>query len=317
MDNSIKVAAVVVTYNRKDLLLNCLEALKKQTRPIDSLFIIDNFSDDGTPTNLYDHEYIKKLPPENNETTWINEDYINNPTNGENIKTYYIRMNENVGGAGGFHEGVKQGIEKGYDWLWLMDDDGMPSENALELLVNKVDKGKKQSAISCLVMSNKTKGKFAFSLPVLDEFGNRKIHNQKRYFYNSEELRNYIKNDIYPWANFFNGVMINTLAVKDVGNIKKELFIWGDEQDYMFRLMKWGELVTVIDALHFHPDNNQQEPPLWKMFYGFRNELYLNKKYRSLWLLRFIKSIIVNFSYFYKKKALSEYFRAIKESFKL
>ena len=34
------VCAVVVTYNRKTLLLECFEALRKQTRPVDAIYII-------------------------------------------------------------------------------------------------------------------------------------------------------------------------------------------------------------------------------------------------------------------------------------
>ena len=36
------VCAVVVTYNRKELLLECLEALRKQTRPVQGIYLIDN-----------------------------------------------------------------------------------------------------------------------------------------------------------------------------------------------------------------------------------------------------------------------------------
>ena len=44
----MKVSAVVVTFNRKELLIECLEALRRQTRPLDALYIIDNASTDGT-----------------------------------------------------------------------------------------------------------------------------------------------------------------------------------------------------------------------------------------------------------------------------
>ncbi len=52
------------------------------------------------------------------------------------IEIHYIRMDKNTGGAGGFHEGIKRGYKAGYDWLWLMDDDTIPSSEALSLLVS-------------------------------------------------------------------------------------------------------------------------------------------------------------------------------------
>lgn len=43
-----------------------------------------------------------------------------------------ITLPENMGGAGGFHEGIKYAFEHGFDYIWLMDDDGFPAETCLE-----------------------------------------------------------------------------------------------------------------------------------------------------------------------------------------
>jgi rhamnopyranosyl-N-acetylglucosaminyl-diphospho-decaprenol beta-1,3/1,4-galactofuranosyltransferase len=42
------VAAVVVTYNRKELLRQCLGGILAQTRPVDAIYVVDNASTDGT-----------------------------------------------------------------------------------------------------------------------------------------------------------------------------------------------------------------------------------------------------------------------------
>ena len=44
-----RVCAVVVTYNRVELLRECLTALESQTRPVDRILVVDNKSTDGTP----------------------------------------------------------------------------------------------------------------------------------------------------------------------------------------------------------------------------------------------------------------------------
>ena len=44
----MKVTAVVVTYNRRDLLLESLAAVLAQSRAPDSVIVVDNASEDGT-----------------------------------------------------------------------------------------------------------------------------------------------------------------------------------------------------------------------------------------------------------------------------
>jgi rhamnopyranosyl-N-acetylglucosaminyl-diphospho-decaprenol beta-1,3/1,4-galactofuranosyltransferase len=104
------IAAVVVTYNRKVLLCECLDALLKQTRPLDAIYVIDNASTDGTCELL-------------DERGYLHEDKIR-----------YYRLPENIGGAGGFAQGLKLAFEAGFEWFWLMDDDVEPYANGLEQL---------------------------------------------------------------------------------------------------------------------------------------------------------------------------------------
>ncbi len=104
----MSVCAVVVTYNRRDLLEECLAALAAQTHPVDHLMVIDNASTDGTPELVRDHY-------------------------GEQAELVALATNE--GGAGGFHEGLRLAHAAGHDWIWLMDDDTIPSPTALEELL--------------------------------------------------------------------------------------------------------------------------------------------------------------------------------------
>ena len=101
------VAAVVVSYNRKDLLEKCLVALEGQTRPLDEIIVIDNSSTDGAP------ELVKELFP--------------------NVKLF--QTGSNIGGAGGFAWGVELAIAHGHEFAWLMDDDAEPEVDALKPLM--------------------------------------------------------------------------------------------------------------------------------------------------------------------------------------
>lgn len=104
------VAAVIVTYNRKELLVRCLEAVLGQSRRVDKVIVIDNCSTDGTPDVLQRRGLLDRHDLE------------------------YVRLRENVGSSGGFHEGMGRAYAGGFDWLWIMDDDCLPETEALQHL---------------------------------------------------------------------------------------------------------------------------------------------------------------------------------------
>ncbi|HTF67827.1 MAG TPA: glycosyltransferase family 2 protein [Edaphobacter sp.] len=105
------VAAVVVTFNRKMLLLECLQGLLSQTAPLDRIYIIDNASTDGTRETLEQAGFLTK------------------PT------IRYVPLASNMGGAGGFSAGLRTAFADGFDWFWLMDDDVEPYSDGLAQLL--------------------------------------------------------------------------------------------------------------------------------------------------------------------------------------
>ena len=102
-----RVACVVVTRDRQELLRECLHAVLGQTAPVESVIAVDNASSDGTP------RIVRKEFPE----------------------VELISLEENTGGAGGFATGVQAALEKEVEWLWLLDDDTIPRSDALEQLL--------------------------------------------------------------------------------------------------------------------------------------------------------------------------------------
>ena len=104
-------AAVVVTYNRIELLKECVAHLQAQTAPADIL-IIDNASTDGT-----------------GELFAEAQDGI-----------LYFNTGANLGGAGGFNYGMRKAVELGYEYVWVMDDDTLPEPTALEKLLEADEK---------------------------------------------------------------------------------------------------------------------------------------------------------------------------------
>lgn len=105
--SELRVLAVVVAHDRAALLRECLDALARQTRPLDGVVGVDNASADATPAVLRAHPVV----------------------------TDAVRLPRNVGGAGGFAAGIARALARGADLVWLMDDDTVATPVALSALL--------------------------------------------------------------------------------------------------------------------------------------------------------------------------------------
>jgi rhamnopyranosyl-N-acetylglucosaminyl-diphospho-decaprenol beta-1,3/1,4-galactofuranosyltransferase len=205
-----KVTAIIVTYNRCELLRRCLGALLAQTVRIEHIIVVDNASNDGTSDMLRD------------EFPLIS----------------HVAMEFNLGGAGGFYVGMKLALQSDAQWLWLMDDDGFPEPSSLEILISAAKKNN-FDIVNPLVLQIDDEDKLSFALARLDS----RAAIVQRF------------GDIVPGEiNAFNGTLISRSAVEEIGLVKGEMFIWGDETEYVFRAKARGKQVgTVMAAIHRHP----------------------------------------------------------------
>ena len=128
MSAAPRVTAVVVTWNRKALLLECLECLRRQTAKADIL-VVDNASTDGTG------EALRPMI--------------------EAGEIAYVNTGKNLGGAGGFQFGVKAAVEAGCDYVWIMDDDSMPTPTALEALLSAARHALERGEIDSIRLSTR------------------------------------------------------------------------------------------------------------------------------------------------------------------
>lgn len=257
------VAAVVVSFNRKNLLVNCIEAIVEQTKSVDEIFLIDNRSTDGTPEYLIKKGLIPDLKYHFCDAmgNCSVRSHISSSA-GVKIKLTYLRKAVNDGGAGGFYSGMKLAYNSGYDWLWMMDDDGLPEINQLEVLLKTSQKNNIDFA-NALVLNKDIKTKLAFGLKSY-----KKIDDFKK----DEEL---VWDDINP----FNGTLIKRSLVKKIGFIKKEMFIWGDEMEYWLRTKKHkGRIATIVKAVHYHPKIRSNQTPLFPFINGLKIHIKTSRK---------------------------------------
>jgi|YelNatPaOPRAMG01_1025707.scaffolds.fasta_scaffold27164_3 GT2 family glycosyltransferase len=282
------VCAIVVTYNRKDLLAECLDALLKQTEPIQGIYLIDNASVDRTPEFLLQKGYISELPPMILEEPWEKQFIIKNYTNSNYVNLYYVRMNRNMGGAGGFYEGIKRAYKKGYSWFWLMDDDTIPKYNALEVLLEKIEQveGCEIGFLSSKVLW--TDGKpHLMNVQGLANLlsGDPKIiniQNENCTYHRAIPFNLFDdKGILLVNSASFVSLLINREVVKRVGLPIKEYFIWADDFEYTWRITEKGLLgLYVCESIVIHKTKTNYTANRiydWRFYFNTRNFLWTYK----------------------------------------
>lgn len=277
------VCAVIVTYNRKALLRECLEAVLSQTRPPDHVLVVDNASTDGTPDMLQ-----AEFPQ---------------------VET--LRLPENRGGAGGFYEGMKLAYERGFDWFWLMDDDTIPGKQALaelERAAYVLRESIKQPLILASTVRWVDGTLHPMNLPLI------KTHDYDLLVKTIEFSFLSIR------SVSFVSLLVHRQAVASYGLPIAEYFIWNDDVEYTSRVLKseLGVLVPSSQVLHKTPqkyrplDGSKPE----RFYYLVRNNLWfllwsnaLFPKERIKWGLYFIYNIA---KYLWKYPSISSLYQLIR-----
>lgn len=257
----MNVIAVVVTYNRSELLKKVLECLCAQSRKPKSIIVVDNASTDDTAKVISE----KKLSTD--------------------IKIMHIKLETNLGGAGGFYHGMVAAYKSNAEYIWLMDDDCMPTPTALEALQN------------CAIKSDNSIGFLSSYVAYKD--GNTCISNvpgpHPSWLSDFSDKNNNINRVRLGWATFVS-CFVSREAISKVGFPVKEFFIWGDDVEYTGRVSSKFNCYFVPESIvHHHTSENKSntynyvnEKTIWKFKYAMRNIVAYIRYTQPLGIIRAI-----------------------------
>lgn len=262
------ICTIVVTYNRYALLKECLQSLLEQTFATD-IVIVDNASTDGTLERLQSEGFL------------------------QHACVTYLRLEENLGGAGGFYEGCKHALAKGYDFVWLMDDDAEPEITALKRIVDVM----RETRFSYVAYAPQVRIGTPSS-HTLSTFGHR---GRFDYVHTLPAFQRPLATSVFEQKTApidmasFVGILVSKTAMQTIGLPKKEFFIHHDDTEYSLRLATLGKILLINDARIFHKEKRQEEKierhawgmrknrirfeMLWLKYFGLRNSIYLAKTY--------------------------------------
>lgn len=261
----MSVAAVIVTYNRRDKLRNCMDAVISQKgNAVPDIIIVDNNSTDGTGemVRAYSENADIRLTDKAGGI-------------GGSRRIVYLRLLYNSGGAGGFAYGIRKAVEAGYDYVWLMDDDCVPADDALEELL-KYDRTHR--------------GKYGFlSSRVLWKDGSLcEMNIQRETVFrdiSAEKLSGSGSPAEVSMASFVS-LLIPSKVIYDVGLPIREFFVWTDDWEYTRRIsLRYPGLVIPSSiAVHDCEMNSgadissADEQRAGRFRYLYRNDVYLYRR---------------------------------------
>ncbi|WP_232679515.1 glycosyltransferase [Nocardioides sp. R-C-SC26] len=224
-----RIAAVVVTFNRQPLLQRLLARLA-ELDAVSEVIVVDNASTDGTSAWL--------------TTTAASPD----------SRVVALTLETNRGGAGGFEVGTRTAVERGADLVWLMDDDGVPDPDCLDRLL---ERSGDLDFWGPAVLAEQDPSRLCF--PIRLPGGTRVVHAMADVERAAAQGNGLIEGVVIP----FNGVLVTRDLVMRIGVPRGELFIWGDDVEYLWRAQRAGARIATVVSAHFqHPATDDLGTPM-------------------------------------------------------
>lgn len=259
-----KVAIVVVTFNRKDFVLKNISYINQLHFKNFDIIVFDNGSNDGT------REAIKEKHP--------------------SVQYYYSK--ENLGGAGGFKEGMKTAFNLNYEYVWCLDDDGAPHPKSLQILIDEAQKDPNSIYGARIIPIGQPKDSSFW------EIKGPYNYKEKKYIPFSEEEQKEIKSELATHETAtvaLLGMFIPRGVIEKIGYPNDKLFLANDDVEYCLRAWSKGvKIKLVMKSTVEHPAMETIQTSIfgkeisvismqpWKLYYYIRNIIAVNRKYFSL-----------------------------------
>jgi GT2 family glycosyltransferase len=256
----MRTAAIVPTLNRVADLVACLDALERQTLRPDRVLVVDNGSTDGTAEHVRDRDRVDPL--------WLGRP---------------------VGAPAAFAAGIREAFAGGADQVWLMDDDAVAADDALERLLERLAGADAGQPVGGAV-------------PML-HVGAGERYAGWRHGRNADGGRGQSANapgpggepphDEVDWAPFA-GLLLRREACQATGEVRGDFVLWHADVDYCLRMRLAGyRLLAAPAAAVHHPPMalasrrvlgrtfSVGDYPAWREYYDTRNRALLRRSLRG------------------------------------
>ena len=234
------VTALIVTFNRCEMLREAVRAVLAQSHPVKRLIIVDNASTDGTSAMLAQAGYLA------------------------DSRVDYRQMTTNTGGAGGFAMGLaaaRDDTDAG--WFWVMDDDVAPRPDCLAKLLEHT--GRSECLHPLVVYEDGTEHLWEH---ILDPATTHQAGLENRSFANGRD-----------WcvvnSACFEGMLVSRRILEAVGLPRAELFVYGDDNLFGFQASFHTDVIYVRRAVLDKRIKPNKDHRPFRIYYDVRNRFLI------------------------------------------
>lgn len=213
----MSTCAIVLTRNRKAMLVEGLRAVLGQTHPPDVVVVLDNASGDGTTEALHASGLL------------------------QDPRIHLHRSDTNLGSAGGYARAIDLALEHDTDWLWLMDDDAEPMPEALAMLLR--------------APAAADPGVVALCGPVVRPDGGVEVVHRCRLRRFSLPIApaEYASGPVVDLSSFV-GLLVRSEVVRRAGLPRADFFLAYDDAEWSLRLGEHGTIRLVPGSVMVHKE---------------------------------------------------------------
>lgn len=229
-NGSLDVSIVIVNWNTRDTLSDCLRSIYEQTNSLDfEVIVIDNASTDGSA------EMVKK----------------------EFLKVTLIENLQNRGFAAANNQGIA--VARGR-YVLLLNSDTVVLDKALQKTVSCAEAHPEAAVVGCRVLNpDRTLQPTCFMFPSILNMLLSSTYLYKLFprskFFGRERMTWWDRDDVRE-VDVVTGcfMLVRSKAIEQVGFMDEQFFMYGEETDWCYRFKQAGWKVTfapVGQIIHF------------------------------------------------------------------
>jgi rhamnopyranosyl-N-acetylglucosaminyl-diphospho-decaprenol beta-1,3/1,4-galactofuranosyltransferase len=250
------IASVTTAYNAIRVLPRQLDALLRQTRPLQEIIVVDNGSTDGT------RELVAERYPQ----------------------VTVLEMPANLGAAGAWSAGLEYAaLEKRHDWVWAFDDDSVPDDGALAGLVEAAE----STATANAGLGEAKTGMIAM-LPVHRETGACYPPLLWHEGFHKPPAAMLHQSVWFADLAIASGLMVRRELVESIGLPRADFFMDFFDFEYCLRARSRGYRIAVVNGVKLRHEVGEARPVRlpgfsalwpnhapWREYYMSRNLVYV------------------------------------------